>query len=286
MSDRTTRELCELFALDLLEGEALTRFRERLASGDPALLAELAPVESLVPLIGLAAPLARPAPELKRRLFSRIGSDGFYFLLANEDGWNPTAERGVHVRPLFIDPADRSDTALVRLDAGTVSDAFDSLAGESILVASGDIDLGDLRLGEGDWRELGAGRHQARSSSGCVVFTLRPATPVDRDGLGAGRTVRANEGDWIDAGGGTFFKPLGTDRATRRDLTIARLEPGARFPEHGHGTPEELYLLNGDARTLGRDMHPGDYHRAAPGSEHDDTTSRSGCHAVLVVGSA
>ena len=44
--------------------------------------------------------------------------------------------------------------------------------------------------------------------------------------------------------------------------------------------------MNGDARTLGREMHPGDYHRAAPGSEHDDTTSRGGCHAVLVVGTA
>ena len=107
MSDRSTRELCELFALGLLEGEVLDRFRARFDAGDPALLAELAAVENVVPLIGLTAPRARPAPELKRRLFSRIGADGFYFLLADEDGWNPTAEPGVHVRPLFIDPLDR-----------------------------------------------------------------------------------------------------------------------------------------------------------------------------------
>ena len=54
MSDRTTRELCELFALGLLEGEALTRFRARLATEEPALLAEMAAVDSLVPLIGAA----------------------------------------------------------------------------------------------------------------------------------------------------------------------------------------------------------------------------------------
>ncbi len=286
MSGRSTRELCELFALGLLDGEALGRFRARIAAGDPALLVELAAVENVVPLIGLTAPRARPAPELKRRLFSRIGADGFYFLLADEDGWNPTAEPGVHVRPLFIDPLDRKDTALVRLEAGASSHAFDALAGESLLVASGDIELGDLRLGTLDWHELGSGRHSARSVGGCVVFTLRPPAPIDRSSYGVGRTVRATEGDWIDAGGGTFFKPLGHDTATGRDLTIARLEPGARFPEHGHGTAEELFLLDGDARTLSRDMHPGDYHRAAPGSEHDDTTSRSGCHAVLVVGAA
>jgi len=282
MSDRTTRELCELYALDLLDGEALDRFRERLAAGDAVLLAELAVVGNVVPLIGLAAPSVRPAPQLKRRLFSRIGADGFYFLLAGEDGWNETPERGVCVRPLFIDPADGSDTRLVRLDPGAGSQALDSLLGESVLVASGDMELGTLSLGAGDWHRLGSDRHPARTTNGCVLFTLCAPLPPARSATGE-RTIRAGEGEWLNAGGGTYFKRLGRDHATRRDITLARLDPGARFPEHHHDGAEELFLLSGDACSLGRELHPGDYHRAAPGSEHDDTTSHSGCHAVLVV---
>ena len=66
------------------------------------------------------------------------------------------------------------------------------------------------------------------------------------------------------------------------DMRIVRLEPGASWEAHHHERAEELFLLRGDWRCLGTNLHPGDFHRAGPGTEHAATASSAGCKLIVV----
>jgi quercetin dioxygenase-like cupin family protein len=59
--------------------------------------------------------------------------------------------------------------------------------------------------------------------------------------------------------------------------------PGKTIPRHPHPGVEECYLLEGDLRSYGKDLLPGDYMVAPFGSVHPDSCTTNGCLILVTV---
>lgn len=66
------------------------------------------------------------------------------------------------------------------------------------------------------------------------------------------------------------------------EMQLVRMEPGAEIPPHTHELPEFIYVLEGELRLAGQILAPGSVSVAAPGSEHLNVYSPTGCIFVLV----
>lgn len=79
---------------------------------------------------------------------------------------------------------------------------------------------------------------------------------------------------------GVFVKNVAI--AGEFEVQLVRMEPGAQIPPHTHDLPEFIYVLEGELHLVGRILSTGCVSIAAPGSEHTDVHSISGCTFVLV----
>ncbi len=96
--------------------------------------------------------------------------------------------------------------------------------------------------------------------------------------------IKAAEGVWKEIAPGVAAKALSFDMVSRRATALLRFAPGTRYPPHRHTEMEELYVLQGGCSIAGREMAVGDYHRAAAGTEHCETSTAEGC-VLLVISS-
>lgn len=94
-------------------------------------------------------------------------------------------------------------------------------------------------------------------------------------------TVRAGDGEWTVALPGVETKHLFRDPSSGRTTYMARLAPGARYPDHLHHGVEELMMLEGDLFIAGELIHGGDYHAALPQTTHHEVYSPSGCLCMV-----
>ncbi len=284
MSHETMRNDCALYALGLLEGDALRELEDRMERGDAAVLAELGALERAAMLVGISAgPLPPPPPALKRRVLSAVGDhQGFYYATRADQTWSSGGTEGQSVSQLFVDPRDLTTTALVRLAPGTRHRELGRQVGHELFVIAGDLVLGDQQLSRGDYHRRGGGSHEGETHEGCTLLAILPPAASRGDSA----TLRSGEGDWTDAGGGTLMKLLGEDRGRGTQLYLVRMEAGAVFPEHDHAGAEELFMLRGDCTCQGQRLGAGDYHRASQGSHHQPTTTEDGCEMVVVMHAA
>jgi len=91
-----------------------------------------------------------------------------------------------------------------------------------------------------------------------------------------------SEPEWEQVAPGIECKLLATDSSTHRVSMLVRLAPGASYPAHTHAGVEELHLLEGELWIDERQLFPGDYHYAAPGSADERVQSETGCTCLLV----
>ncbi|MBI1822114.1 MAG: cupin domain-containing protein [Nitrospirae bacterium] len=94
--------------------------------------------------------------------------------------------------------------------------------------------------------------------------------------------VKASEGIWQEMAPGISVKALFFDPVSRRATALVRIEPGTRYAPHRHVEAEELYVLEGGCFCGGRELKPGDYHRAESDTEHHDTSSDEGCLLLVI----
>ena len=92
---------------------------------------------------------------------------------------------------------------------------------------------------------------------------------------------RVDEGEWVDALPGIRMKILFQNPTTGRTTYLARIQPGATYPDHRHHSEEELLVIEGDIFLGGHTLYPGDYSLSVPDSQHHDTHSRNGCLCVV-----
>jgi anti-sigma factor ChrR (cupin superfamily) len=86
---------------------------------------------------------------------------------------------------------------------------------------------------------------------------------------------------WFTAFEGVEVQTLRFDAATRQQITLWRLLPGARIPRHTHSEREECLVLEG-AILHGGQCHPaGDFLVAEAGSRHQPFESPEG--ALLLI---
>ena len=97
------------------------------------------------------------------------------------------------------------------------------------------------------------------------------------------RTVRANEGRWIEIAEGVRMKKLASDRARNTVTCLMEMDPGSVFPPHDHRNSEESYLVRGSCQIGNVKFFPGDFHRTEAGTRHEDITSEEGCLILLVM---
>ena len=107
-------------------------------------------------------------------------------------------------------------------------------------------------------------------------------TDVRFDAAGGLMFVKASEGVWQEIAPGISAKVLSLDQKSRRTTALLRVAPGARYAPHRHTEAEEFYVLEGGCSFEGRELGPGDYHRAEAGSVHMDTSSDDGCLLLVM----
>ena len=214
---------------------------------------------------------------------------GYVFLSAEEISWEPAAAPPGELKRLFTDPEDRMETRLVRYSGGEGNAGEPDLLGREVIVLEGDFEADGVRLDKGDFHRAVGASVTGRTESGCVLFTMREIArdagtgeAPDAGTRAQSRTLRASEGHWSDLGRGTRMKRLAVDSVHRLDISIVRMDAGSAFPPHRHPGAEELLVLEGDCLCQGRRLGPGDYHRSAAGTDHQENRSEGGAEIVMV----
>jgi anti-sigma factor ChrR (cupin superfamily) len=98
--------------------------------------------------------------------------------------------------------------------------------------------------------------------------------------------LSAGEGRWSRVAPGILRKDLAPEPDGPSRSYLIRMEPGAVGGVHTHAAVEHCLVIEGDFSTAGRTLGPGDYHRAARGSEHAGNTTAGGCLLLIVEASA
>jgi quercetin dioxygenase-like cupin family protein len=83
-----------------------------------------------------------------------------------------------------------------------------------------------------------------------------------------GVVIRGQEQQWVEVKPGIFRKALRDDPATGAQCLLFRLGPGMTYPEHGHPSGEEFYVLEGSITVDETLLEQGDYYRTPPGERH------------------
>jgi anti-sigma factor ChrR (cupin superfamily) len=95
------------------------------------------------------------------------------------------------------------------------------------------------------------------------------------------RTLRAEEGVWINVARGIRVKELHRNAALGRRTILLDIEPGALYPAHAHEQDEEIFVISGDLTIGGEELGPGDFHVSPKGSRHPSATTRAGCRCIV-----
>ena len=101
-------------------------------------------------------------------------------------------------------------------------------------------------------------------------------------GLGEGYvTVRANEGEWVEALPGAEIKILYQLGEGGPLSYLARLAAGFEMPGHVHDLDEECIMLEGDLAMGDIYLEAGDYHFSAKGMNHGKHRTEQGALIFL-----
>ena len=115
---------------------------------------------------------------------------------------------------------------------------------------------------------------QARLADRIAAETgAEPVLPSDR---------QWTEPAWNEVAPGIFCQLLATDAEKHRVSMLVRLLPGVEYPPHTHAGVEELHLLDGELWIDDKKLYPGDYNRAAPGTDDKRVWSETGCTCLLM----
>lgn len=95
------------------------------------------------------------------------------------------------------------------------------------------------------------------------------------------RTLRVDEGAWIQIAPFVEVRELRRDEALGTHTSLMRMHPGGVVPGHRHTREEEFIVLEGECHIGTHKLVAGDVHIAAAGSWHEPVTTRSGVLVLL-----
>ena len=151
---------------------------------NPELREFLHSVQGAMELVAQSAPQVAPPRELKQKIFQKLqervapiaptDTPGLRFLAGTEHGWKPLPVQGAFIKLLSLQ-ADRGYAVLLgKLEPGTRYPAHVNVGPEDFYILTGDLHVGEKRLGSGDFHHADAGsQHQENYSiDGCTLLAV------------------------------------------------------------------------------------------------------------------
>ena len=193
MITEQTQEQASLYALGALPAEEARAFEAELRSN--AELRELVrSLQNAADMLALSSPQVTPPATLKARVLDRIGAPaattakpapsiaarlpGFLFHGAQDDkGWKELPIRGAWIKLLALVKERGYAVLMGRLEAGVRYPPHTHAGAEELYIVSGDLNIGDRRLGPGDFHHADAGTAHGENYSveGCTLIAVLPA---------------------------------------------------------------------------------------------------------------
>jgi len=173
-------QIAAAYALGICRGAERTEIESRIHA-DPALRAKAEFWQQQFAALDLAAPAEAPPPQLFDQILAEISAGepelpGTFTRRAGTGIWSDMAP-GVTYTVLFDDPVTRRRSLLLRaLPGATVEPHAHGQGYEESLVLEGDLLIGDLKLGPGDYHVamMGTSHPLTRTVSGCLCFQTIP----------------------------------------------------------------------------------------------------------------
>jgi quercetin dioxygenase-like cupin family protein len=197
MKSTELQELAALDAVGALDVAEQARL-EGLVANDPEARREWLSLRATAGAVEWAAPRV-PSPGLKSRLLGRIGRTpqlprpqataaavpGFAFVLASDDGWQPTPVPELMVKELSVNRREGYRVVLGRLAPGGSFPRHRHATGpEQMFIVSGDLVTEGRVLRAGDYlhAQPGTDHQPLLSPHGCVALIIEPVEgPVYAD---------------------------------------------------------------------------------------------------------
>ena len=182
-SGNAVHELAPLYVLGGLDAHDKIRFEEHLRLGCEICSLELRSLEEVASALGRSVP-ADPPAGLRDRLLARVSrtprvpgrayeENGLLIAHSEEISWRTMAP-GISYKPLYRDADRKSDTMLVRMDAGARYPSHHHVQVEELFLLSGDLHVEGQVMYAGDYcrASLGSVHDQSYTDSGCVFLLL------------------------------------------------------------------------------------------------------------------
>ena len=183
------QERLALYALGILDPEEAEEVEAEVRAEPSDVARELHAMEQVVEKMGYSPLLARPRPELRQQLLSRLGLEpipttpspmpvltlnGFTSIRSDQGEWVEFCP-GVLIKTLSVDSATKRHVALVRMAAGTQLPPHQHLGDEEVFVISGDCHTSaEQVLYAGDYFKAAAGswHEMTRTQEGTMFLTI------------------------------------------------------------------------------------------------------------------
>ena len=179
----TVHELAPLYVLDGLDVQDKLRFEEHLRLGCEICSIELRSLQDVASALGGSVP-ADPPAALRERLLAKVSrtprvpgrtyqENGLLIARSEEITWKGLAP-GISFKPLYRDADRKSDTMLVRMDAGARYPRHRHTQVEELFLLSGDLHVEDQVMYAGDYcrANLGSVHEQSYTDSGCLFLLI------------------------------------------------------------------------------------------------------------------
>jgi quercetin dioxygenase-like cupin family protein len=113
------------------------------------------------------------------------------------------------------------------------------------------------------------------------VIVVTSATTWEDLSMVRGVIIREREAPWVQVMDGIYRKALRDDQDTGAQFLMFKLEPGRVYPEHGHPTGEEFYVVEGSITVDDAVFNQGDYYHTPRDERHFNRTDTGAI--VLVI---
>jgi anti-sigma factor ChrR (cupin superfamily) len=267
------------YALSLPDADEDGTLASHLAQGCDRCAAQLRELRESVATLALGIQPLDLASDLRQRILDRIVGRSFAFVLATAGGWKE--EAGQETKELYRAEGG-GGSRLISLPAEAwLAEAYRP-GHLGYVIQRGELEGDGVRLGAGDFVPA-AGKVPGRKMQAVTdTVLLAVAGPDDAAPLQSPRAVRAEKAAWTRMEPGVYALPLAGSADEGVEISLLRLEPGAAIARHRHDLVEEVCVISGDCRFQDVELGPEDYHRASPGTTHDQTTSVGGCTMVVI----
>ena len=179
-------EQASLYVLGTLSGVELKEFETELR-GNGELRQLVGELQKVADLMALSVPQVAPAAALREKVLSRVPSPtqtqpakappvpvGFQFINFDDKGWKALPVPGAFIKLLSLERERGYAVLLGKLDPGVRYPAHVNAGPEDIYILTGDLHIGERRLGVGDFHHADAGsKHEINYSvEGCTLIAV------------------------------------------------------------------------------------------------------------------